>query len=285
MSDTATAVVEREVKTSRSTGTANLITKLVIVGLIDALLVWALAQTVAAGWWPATVFFALALVAINLVYFTRGLPLKYLLPGLLFLIVYQLFTMLFTGYASLTNYGTGHLDDKAAAVVALEQSKVVPVVDAPEYPVVPIVKDDVVSMLVTDPTTGAVSIGTNESLTPVAPAAVQMDGTTAVGVAGYTSLNLGSLTANPDYQEQWNSLTVPYDEAEAQGIFLRAIAIRTATQAQSKLVYDEPRHDDQHRHWCGLRGERRDGLFVAADGQALSPVGACPSDSPTTHRC
>ncbi|WP_204265086.1 hypothetical protein, partial [Klebsiella aerogenes] len=44
-----------------------------------------------AGRWPAVVFFAIVLIAVNAVYFTKGnLPLKYLIPGLVFLIVYKL---------------------------------------------------------------------------------------------------------------------------------------------------------------------------------------------------
>ena len=75
----------------------------------------------------AVVFFGAALVAVNVVYLTgRSLPLKYLLPGLLFLIVFQLYTMLFTGFASFTNYGTGHLDNKNAAIVALQAQSVAP---------------------------------------------------------------------------------------------------------------------------------------------------------------
>lgn len=238
MSDTATAVEEREVKTSRSPGAANLITKMVLVGLIDALLIWAIVQTVDAQWWPATVFFALALVAINVVYFSRGnLPLKYLLPGLLFLIVYQLFTMVFTGYASFTNYGTGHLDNKEAAITAIEQSSVSPVPGAPQYQIAPIVRGDEVAMLVTDPETGTASIGTSEALTPANPAEVTFEAGRAVAVAGWTTLNLGTLTANPDYDAQWSSLIVPLDEAT--GIFLRPISIRAGTQAKAGYVYDE----------------------------------------------
>ena len=106
--------------------------------LIDVLLIVALVQCLDANWLLAVAFFAVALVAVNVVYFTgRALPLKYLVPGLLVLVVFQLYMMLFAGFASFTNYGTGHLDNKSAAIVALQAQTVVPVADAPEYPVVP----------------------------------------------------------------------------------------------------------------------------------------------------
>ena len=105
---------------------------------------------------------------------------KYLLPGLLFLLVFQVFTIILTGYTSFTNYGTGHLDDQAAAINALEIRGERPVEGSADYPVVPVEKDGVVSMLVTfpegTPSPGESFIGTAESLTPVPPADVQKTG-------------------------------------------------------------------------------------------------------------
>ena len=41
------------------------------------------------------------------------------MPGLLFLLVYQLFAMAYTGYIAFTNYGDGHNSTKADAVEAI----------------------------------------------------------------------------------------------------------------------------------------------------------------------
>lgn len=239
MTDTAPAVQdEREAPASRPPGAGNLIIKIILVGLIDALLIYCLAQAWSAGWWPAVVFFAVALVAVNAVYFTKGsLPLKYLVPGLIFLVVYQLFTMLFTGYLSFTNYGTGHFDDKDAAIVAIQASNVVPVEGGTEYSVVPIEQDGTVSMLVTDPATNQVRIGTNNGFTDVPAGDVQRDGDRVTGVSGYQSLNLASLSGNPDLKAQWDALNPPIN-AE-QGTYLRAISITRAREAKSGYVYDQ----------------------------------------------
>lgn len=58
MTDTAPAVQEeREAPASRSLGAGNLIIKIILVGLIDALLIYCLAQAWGAEWWPAVVLF------------------------------------------------------------------------------------------------------------------------------------------------------------------------------------------------------------------------------------
>ncbi len=91
----------------------------------------------------------------------------------------------------------------------------VPVEGGPQYAVVPVVKDGVVSMLVTDPNTGVVSLATNEGLTPVPEGDVQRNGEKVTGVTGYQSLNLGTLSGNADYKAQWDALQPP--DRQGQG--------------------------------------------------------------------
>ena len=72
MTDTATAVEEREATASRSPGAANFIVKVILVGLVDALLIICFVQSLSAQWWLAVGFFAVTFVAVNSVYFTKG---------------------------------------------------------------------------------------------------------------------------------------------------------------------------------------------------------------------
>ena len=238
MTDTATAEQEREAKASRSPGAANLITKVILVGLIDVLLILALVTAVSSKWWLAVGFFGIVLVAVNVVYFAKrslAAEVSYSGPGLP-----RRLPAVHDGLhrvTSFTNYGTGHLDDKQAAIVAIQASSVVPVEGGTEYAVVPILKDGTVSMLVTDPGTNEVRIGTNDGFTAVPDSDVQRSGEKVTGVTGYESLNLGSLSSNADYKAQWDALQPPVDTET--GTYLRAISITKATEAKSGYVYDE----------------------------------------------
>src|SRR6478609_1949585 len=271
MTGPATAVEEREAKASRSVGATNTFVKIILVGLVDALLIWAVVKTVSDKWWLAVVFFAVVFVAVNYAYFVRGnLPLKYLLPGLVFLFVFQLYTMYYTAYSSFTNYGTGHLGDKASSITLIQAQNVVAVEGGPEYAVVPIVKDGVVSMLVTDPATGVVSIATNDGLTPVPDADIQHKGEKVSGVTGYQSLNLGTLSGSADYKAQWDALQPPIDEANS--IYLRAISVTKAAQAQPGYKYDAAQ-DAMVNTTTGevFPADQSVGNFVSAKGQVLNP--------------
>ena len=271
MSTQGTADAGQEANASRPAGAAGTIVRLVAVGLVDALLIWALATAATAQWWLAVGFFVFALVAINVTYLTgRFLPFKFLLPGILFLIVFQLYTMAFTAFSSFTNYGTGHLDDKQNAIVAIQGSSVVPVEGGREYQVVPIVKDGTVSMLIVDPDTGEVSIGTNEGVTPVPAEQVVREGEKVTGVVGYESLNLGTLSQNADYTAQWEALQPPLDAAA--GSYLRPISVTRATEARPGYVYDAAQ-DAMINTATGevFPANEAVGNFVSASGEALFP--------------
>jgi arabinogalactan oligomer / maltooligosaccharide transport system permease protein len=260
------AAEEREVKTSRSSGAAALIFKIIVMGLIDVVGIWAIVQAYSADWWLAVGFLTFAVVALNYAYFSRNLPLKYLLPGLLLLIVFQIYTALFTGYMGFTNYGSGHLLSKDQAIQQLT-SQTTAVADSPDYPVVPLEQGGTVSMLVTMPTDGAVKLGTAEGLTDVPPGDVTMTGAKATGLAGYTTLNLGTMAG--DFQTQWSALQVPLNLDT--GTYLKASSLSVAREVQSDLVYDEAA-DTMTRTTDGtVFTPNDDGSFASESGEILLP--------------
>ncbi len=209
--------------------------KLVVLGLIDVLGIWAVAKAYTAEWWVAVAFIAIVLIAINVVYFQRGaLPWKYLLPGLIFLVAFQLYPAGYTFGISFTNYGTGHIIDQERATTAIISQNTRPVEGSPSIDVRPIESGGDVSMLITDPETGEASIGTTLSRDP-APDATFQDGV-AVSVPGYNTLNLGQLAANPDFDQQWRELAVPYDPE--QGFYIQQSSPTRGSVVFSNLAFD-----------------------------------------------
>ena len=101
-------------------------------------------------------------ILVNWIYFSRKqIPAKYLTPGIILLIVFQIFTLVYTGYIGFTNYGTGHNGSKDQAVASLMRSSLVRVEDSPTFDVTVVERVGELGLLVTDPTDGDVSLGTN----------------------------------------------------------------------------------------------------------------------------
>ena len=107
---------------------------------------------VGADQWLVAAVVAVVAAVVNWIYFSRRkLPAKYLTPGVIFLVVFQVFVLVYTGYIAFTNYGTGHNGSKEQAVSSLMASALERVEDSPTYPVTVVDQLGTLGLLVTDP--------------------------------------------------------------------------------------------------------------------------------------
>ncbi|MBD4385571.1 maltose ABC transporter permease, partial [Xanthomonas citri pv. citri] len=90
-------------------GLGGTLTKIVLLGLVDAFAAFLLFQLAAAGDWVVFAVTLAVTLGINWIYLRRGgLPAKYLAPGLFFLVLFQVFVVVYSSYIAFTNYGAGH---------------------------------------------------------------------------------------------------------------------------------------------------------------------------------
>ncbi|MBD4582771.1 maltose ABC transporter permease, partial [Xanthomonas citri pv. citri] len=109
-------------------------TKIVLLGLVDAFAAFLLFQLAAAGDWVVFAVTLAVTLGINWIYLRRGgLPAKYLAPGLFFLVLFQVFVVVYSSYIAFTNYGAGHNSDKAAAIEIIQRSSSIRVPESPVY--------------------------------------------------------------------------------------------------------------------------------------------------------
>lgn len=141
---------------------------LVLVLLVDALGVYGVLAAAAQRQWGVVAFLVAALAVVNAVYFSRrAVPAKYLVPGLLFLLVYQVFVVLYTGYTAFTNYGDGHNSTRADAVEAILVQHEGRLPDSPTYALSVVAQGSDLGFAVVDPS-GATLLGTpDQPLEPV----------------------------------------------------------------------------------------------------------------------
>ena len=112
--------------------------KILLLGAADAIAVAGLIMAIDHEAWGYVAVLGLTLVALNVVYLPRRfVPMKYLLPGLFFLTVFGIYPVLYTAYASTTNYGTGHVLSKSQAIDQIQSQSVQPVEGATRYDITP----------------------------------------------------------------------------------------------------------------------------------------------------
>jgi arabinogalactan oligomer/maltooligosaccharide transport system permease protein len=173
------------------------------------------------------------LVAANYVYFShRALPMKYILPGLAFLLVYQVYVVGYTGFVAFTNYGDGHNSTKEDAVAALLAQNERRVEGSAAYPLA-VVADgdgDLGFAVLID---GEVRVGTADSPLSAADDAAVSDGA-ITSVAGFEVLARNTVLTR---QTEVTALRVPVSDDPNDG------SIRTQ-DARNGYVYTPVLHYD-----------------------------------------
>ena len=240
--------------------------KLVLLGVIDALGVYvamaALAQESYGIMW---VMIGLLVVA-NWVYFTkRSLPLKYMLPGLAFLVIYQVFTIGYTGYVAFTNYGDGHNSTKSHAIEALLIQNEKRVEGSASYPLTVVEGYAGLGFAIIDGDT--VRVGTAEQPMVEAADAVVTDGAVAQ-VPGYEVLARADVLQR---QDEVTTLRVGYSE-DAEDGSIRTQDARNGYVYRSIMVYDEAADTLTNTDTATVYTPNDDGQFEASNGTVL-PVG------------
>lgn len=262
----------RAARAARIAETANvrisgLILKIVLLGLTDALGVYSLLMLAAGKSWTVFGIVVVAMILINWIYLgKRHLAGKYLVPGLVFLLVFQIFAVLYSGYIAFTNYGTGHNSTKAQAVGALLQSAVTRVPDSPEYRLTVVERGGKVAFLVTAPN-GSVEMG--DARTPLHPVSdVTRDSSgEAVSVSGYTTMTLADML---DHQNEITQVSVPISHDPNAGVLQTADG-RTGYVYRPTLRYN-PTADTMTDTKTGVvYSNTGKGAFTAASGKELLP--------------
>jgi arabinogalactan oligomer/maltooligosaccharide transport system permease protein len=249
-----------------SVGVKTLLVKIVLLGIVDAIAVWALFVLILKDQWVLAAVIGVVTLAINWIYLTRAkLPAKYLTPGVIFLVIFQIFVIVYTGYIGFTNYSTGHNSDKPQAISALMSSAQKRVPDSATYQVTVVENLEGLGVLVTAPD-GDVFVGDPDSPLQRVQGAT-LDGDKAVALDGYTSLTFQQILAR---QGEISKLAVPVSHDPNDGS-LRTPDGQTGYLYTSSLAYDESADTMTDTVTGTVYTDRGTGAFTAADGQELLP--------------
>ncbi len=250
---------------SAGAGIKVLLVKIVLLGILDAIAVYALFVLISQQQWLFAGLVVVVTAFFNWLYFSRkNLPAKYLAPGILFLLIFQVFVLFYTGYIAMTNYGTGHVGSQEQAVSSLMSSALTRVEDSPTYPLTVLDRAGTLSMLVTDPEGNAL-IGTTGD--PLEEVDATFDGDKAVAVDGYTTLNFSQVIARTD---EIVELVVPASEDPNDGA-LRTTDGSNAYLYTSSLEYDEAAGTLTDLRTGTVYSDIGTGAFTSPDGEELLP--------------
>jgi arabinogalactan oligomer / maltooligosaccharide transport system permease protein len=249
---------------TRPTFTVGLVVKLLFLAAVNGLAFVALPRIIEQRAWVALAAIAAATLLVDYVYLSkRRLPAKYLIPGTVFLVLFQLYPALYTFYISFTNYSTGHILTKEQALERILANSEQPLPDSPRYQARPLESDaGGIALLLID-ADGNFLLGTAEVLEPLDPAEVETTPTgLPLSVRDFRVLTIGEAQGR---QDEFLALRVP-----TEGGSIRLQTFTSATLGQQTLRYDAET-DTVTNILTGEQFQPEEGQFVGESGELLNP--------------
>ena len=245
------------------------IVKLVVMMIVNAAGLAAIISALRVESWVILAVLVVLLVAADVVYFwKRAMPLKYLLPGLVFLFAFQIFIFGYTAYIAFTNYGTGHnvTQDQAVEAALIQGERRVE--GSPTYPLAVVERGlGEIGFAINDGGEGLVG----SELEPLSDTGVTVAAGAPTEVPGWTLVDRSRLLSDQDLQQTVVDLRVPVSDDPNDGA-IRSRDGSSGAVYQSTLVWDEQAQTITDTTTGTVYDATDEGSFVAADGSSL-PTG------------
>ncbi len=245
--------------------------KLGLMALVNAFGIMTAISAWSAQSWSVLGVVVLLVVIADWVYFTRrALPLKYLLPGLIFLLVFQVFIFGYTAYIAFTNYGTGHVGTQEQAVEAALIQGERRVADSPDYPLSVVDRGGELGFAIVDDD-GDIRVGS--ALQPLEEVSGGEVGATGAPseVPGWTVVPRATVLTDPTLGAAIKDLRVPVSDDPNDGS-VRTREGSTGAVYEPTLLWDADAQTITDTQTGTVYTATDLGAFVAEDGTAL-PTG------------
>ena len=241
--------------------------KIVLLALLNALVLWAAGVLVADDKWIAALIALAATALIDFVYLypsRRLVPLKYLVPGVVFLVAFVLIPIVSNANIAFTNWSTGHNLTKDEAIVAIQEVSLVAPADGRTYTATPATQDGELVLLLVDEVTGDLYVGSEDGLEPLPAGSATVEIGTITAAEGYEVLE-GDQLAGID--TELAALVIP----AADDRFIRAEGLSLAVELQPTLEYDSQADTFTNIETGTVYTDNDEGSYVSPAGEALEP--------------
>ncbi|MEJ7792007.1 MAG: ABC transporter permease subunit [Gaiellaceae bacterium] len=249
-------------------GTVGLGIKIALLAAVNGVAVWGGTVLAAEEKWLALGVLVAATVAIDLIYLSprRAIPLKFLVPGTVFLVAFQIVPIVYNVNVGFTNWSTGHILVKSEAIAGIQRNSLGPPPEGAAYAMAP-ARDaggNLVLLLVDD-TTGDQFVGSHGGLEPLDRETLKLGefGTIEAAPSGYTLVKGAELLR---LDTQLSSFTVPTESGA-----IRSEGTEAALELAPTLRYDRVRDTFTRTEDGTVFRDNRRGAYVAAGGEELEP--------------
>jgi arabinogalactan oligomer/maltooligosaccharide transport system permease protein len=248
-------------------GPVGLGIKLVLLCAVNALGVWAVGVLLADGKWVAALVIGAAIVLIDVVYLVpsrRFVPLKYLVPGTVFLVAFVVVPIVSNANIAFTNWSTGHNLTKDEAIVAIQEVSLIAPADASMYTSTPAREEGELVLLLVDDATGDTYVGRKDGLEPLPSEIVTVQAGTITAAEGYEVVQGADLAG---IDAELNALVIPTEGDR----FVKPEGLSIANEVQPTLVYHPETDTFTDVETETVFFDNGEGSYESKTGEVLEP--------------
>lgn len=242
--------------------------KLILLGLVNAIAVWAAVILAGDGKWVALTVLLVTTLALDAIYLVPAwtLPAKFLIPGTLFLLAFQVVPIAYTVNIAFTNYSTGHILSKSEAIATLEERSLQETPNSVSYVMTPARdKDGELVLLLRAEDSGDLFVGSRDGLEPLAAAGTRISADGVILAArGYEVVRGADLLA---VDRELQTFTVPTTGKRA----IRPEGLEVALEEEPTLRYDPARDVFVGLADGKVYRDNASGSYATAAGDELEP--------------
>jgi arabinogalactan oligomer/maltooligosaccharide transport system permease protein len=219
-------------------GPVGLAAKIALLSVVNAIAVWALVVLLDHDKWIAIAALVAVTAAIDVIYFLpRAVPAKFLLPGIFFLLAFQVVPVLYTVDVAFSNWSTGHLLVKSEAIDGIKRASLEQSENGKSYTMAPARDENGgLVLLLVDEDTGKQYVGSKDGLKPLPSGSLEQSGGIFTKTPSAYKLIQGSALVGLD--KELSAFTVPTTGDNA----IRAEGLSNAVELHPTLRYDSA-HD------------------------------------------
>lgn len=252
---------------SWSTKAPGILVKIISLGTLNAFALWAIPILIMHHTYIFGAYMAISTLVLDYIFLSsKRIAAKYIAPGVVLLILFQVYPALYTGYIAFTNYSTGHILGKAQAIDIMISNSYQQPANGGIYPM-KVATDKMtgeLTLILQNPD-GTFSAGNSKGLTVLPSSSITVDASGSITSAqGFKFLTEVEVQAQIDSLQ---SLHVP----AGKGAHIDVADFTTAQITSPTLIYD-PKTDRVTNIASGTLYHPNDnGSMVSDAGDELEP--------------
>lgn len=246
----------------------GIILKIFFLGGINAFAIWSVPILISNRSYVYAIFVALSTLILDYIFLSsRYIPAKYIVPGALLMIAFQIYPAIYTGYVAFTNFSIGHEYDKQTAITSIISNSLEPVGDEPLLPMK--ISREVISgktsILVREQEGSVIASSTSGAkVVPMSDVAISADGSIEA-VKGYAILNETEVNL---VLTELNDQLFPSQE---EGVKYRVYDFTLVERLTPILRYDSNKDQVINNVNGTIYIPNENGSFESSSGEELEP--------------